>query len=605
MNNDEEQANGAQVIDDLDLSEADSSVVDEDQGRGDEKKTNSTEDRENSVNTEETRKIDKIDIKNLKSREERRQSTFESMDLSDDEEEDEDKKATLQAIQRIASVGGFNDLVKLEDSIRQTRRKHLAKRNIQNSNKTMSNDIRRFATLNRMASVTNNIDLSASLGSTSTPNRAKSLKRLTSSSNLSLHSSTSSIPDSPVSTENDIDEVARKLSGANIFDMDGRGTRNITRNNSFVKRSGSLLARSNSLHNLAQQVNSLRETNVAVKAKEFVFNFSITYNSLWVTLLICLLYLDDLRVAFMPAEADMPVFVISFIVFTLLWIEVITASLLVELYFNSSFFWLDILTATASFPFEILFQKNIVTYDTNAGLEYIFISRSAQIYQIVRSIKAASLSFKVSNNVSQILDHTLYDRQSENINANSQEVLQRTPPNSSPKYNATLPNTTSEDFGASPLKSSLTRVKFGVSPTVRARRRSSLKDSNDFLFSRDNETILNDKSKDSIIGEKLVKLTKVKTLVGTTIILLVVNLFATLPYYNYMESFGLKMLHKSYGKFIDKTETFKVDYVDPYITAIERSTAKNTMFAPKRMVLHLKVGNFTAIHDFDANQVRP
>ena len=72
-----------------------------------------------------------------------------------------------------------------------------------------------------------------------------------------------------------------------------------------------------------------------------------------------------------------------------------------------------------------------------------------------------------------------------------------------------------------------------------------------------------------------------------------------------MESFGLKMLHKSYGKFIDKTETFKVDYVDPYITAIERSTAKNTMFAPKRMVLHLKVGNFTAIHDFDANQVRP
>ena len=86
------------------------------------------------------------------------------MDLSDDEEEDEDKKATLQAIQRIASVGGFNDLVKLEDSIRQTRRKHLAKRNIQNSNKTMSNDIRRFATLNRMASVTNNIDLSASLG---------------------------------------------------------------------------------------------------------------------------------------------------------------------------------------------------------------------------------------------------------------------------------------------------------------------------------------------------------------------------------------------------------------------------------------------------------
>ena len=94
MNNDEEQANGAQVIDDLDLSEADSSVVDEDQGRGDEKKTNSTEDRENSVNTEETRKIDKIDIKNLKSREERRQSTFESMDLSDDEEEDEDKKAT-------------------------------------------------------------------------------------------------------------------------------------------------------------------------------------------------------------------------------------------------------------------------------------------------------------------------------------------------------------------------------------------------------------------------------------------------------------------------------------------------------------------------------
>ena len=95
MNKDEEQADGAQVIDEFDLSEADSSVVDEDQGRSDEKKGNLNEDRENSVNTEETRKMDKIDIKNLKSREERRQSTFESMDLSDDEEEDEDKKATL------------------------------------------------------------------------------------------------------------------------------------------------------------------------------------------------------------------------------------------------------------------------------------------------------------------------------------------------------------------------------------------------------------------------------------------------------------------------------------------------------------------------------
>ena len=190
-------------------------------------------------------------------------------------------------------------------------------------------------------------------------------------------------------------------------------------------------------------------------------------------------------------------------------------------------------------PFEILFQKNIVTYDTNVGLEYTYLAVGSNISNS-RSIKAASLSFKVSNNVSQIVDHTLYDRQSESNIADSQEFLHGTPPNTSPKNDIALPNMTSEEFGASPLKSSLTRVKFGVSPTVRARRRSSLKDSNDFLFSRDNETILNDKSKDSIIGEKLVKLTKVKTLVGTTIILLVVNLFATLPYYNYMESFGLK-----------------------------------------------------------------
>ena len=176
MDKDEDQADGVDVIQDFDLSEADSSVVDEDQ-EGGEKITNLTEDRKNSVNAEETGKMDKIDIKNLKSKEEQRQSTLESMDLSDDEEEDQDKKATLQAIKRIASVGGFNDLVKLEDSIRQTRRKRLGKRKMQNSNKAMGNDIRRFATLNRMASMTNKQidDLSASLGSTSTPNRVKSI----------------------------------------------------------------------------------------------------------------------------------------------------------------------------------------------------------------------------------------------------------------------------------------------------------------------------------------------------------------------------------------------------------------------------------------------
>ena len=90
------------------------------------------------------------------------------MDLSDDRE-DQDKKATLQAIKRIASVGGFNDLVKLEDSIRQTRRKRLGSERCKTATGNGKRH-RRFATLNRMASMTNKQidDLSASLGSTST-----------------------------------------------------------------------------------------------------------------------------------------------------------------------------------------------------------------------------------------------------------------------------------------------------------------------------------------------------------------------------------------------------------------------------------------------------
>ena len=89
MSKNEEQADFAEVINEFDLSDADSSVG-EDHGGG-EDKTNSTQNRNNSANTKEATNMETVNIKNLKSKEERRQSTFESMDLSDDEEEDEDK----------------------------------------------------------------------------------------------------------------------------------------------------------------------------------------------------------------------------------------------------------------------------------------------------------------------------------------------------------------------------------------------------------------------------------------------------------------------------------------------------------------------------------
>ena len=61
MNKDEEQADGAQVIDEFDLSEADSSIVDEDQGL--DEKTNLTEDRENSETPKKLEKWTKSILK--------------------------------------------------------------------------------------------------------------------------------------------------------------------------------------------------------------------------------------------------------------------------------------------------------------------------------------------------------------------------------------------------------------------------------------------------------------------------------------------------------------------------------------------------------------
>ena len=60
--------------------------------------------------------MDKIDIKNLKSKEEQRRPHLDN-GLVYIEEEDQDKKATLQAIKRIASVGGFTTVFEINQAL--------------------------------------------------------------------------------------------------------------------------------------------------------------------------------------------------------------------------------------------------------------------------------------------------------------------------------------------------------------------------------------------------------------------------------------------------------------------------------------------------------
>jgi class 3 adenylate cyclase len=623
------------VIDEFDLSEAGSEIEDT------QKKVDNviTENTNGPLVNTENNTTQSSKIRTMLSNEAKGGLAFESIDVSDDDhEEDENKKATVAAIKRIASVGGFNDLVKLEGSIRQTRRKHLAKLRTQSNfigspmspakKKTMP----KRKTRGKLFMVSNEpqdkfsvpgrpiIDLSTSLDSTSNfaPKKARTMKRLSSSSNFSIHNSTTSIPDFRDTMDDEIEEVTRRLSSGHAFDIDNGKSILRSNSNSFAKRSGSFLSRSNSIHNIATQVQNLRETDVAQRAKKCVLEFNMTYNSVFVVFILCALYLDDLRVAFMPAEADIPVFIMSCIIFGLLWLEVIISSFLVEWYLNSNFFWLDVITATVTFPFEIMHQDNMVLYDNEIGFHYSFISRSAHIYQILRSIKAAALSLKASNNIAEIVDSTLYGNKqhdsstvfsigNENSSVSS-PVFQETQPNIPDKKSLNKIHSnndvnktrklSADDFGLSPLKSSLTRAKLGVSPTVRARRRSSFNVQNEYLFIRENEESLNDVTKDSIIGEKLVKLTKIKTLVVTTIILFAVSLFGDIPYYNYMDSFGLELLHTTHTQvhYLNNPLKFKELYANRYIMAIEKCTTKSSViFSPKRSILHLQVGNMTII----------
>ena len=131
----------------------------------------------------------------------------------------------------------------------------------------------------------------------------------------------------------------------------------------------------------------VRKTKVVTKAKNCTVDFTLTYHSVWLLLVLWRLFIDDVRVAAFTAEADQTIFALTWIMFALFWTEIFVASILVPNYYGSANFWLDTLAATSTLPFEALGT-----------------SRGAKVYTILRSFRAASMALKASQYIRETFD---------------------------------------------------------------------------------------------------------------------------------------------------------------------------------------------------------
>eukprot|EP00945_MAST-04E_sp_MAST-4E-sp1_P008125 g8125.t1 len=376
---------------------------------------------------------------------------------------------------------------------------------------------------------------------------------------ISIFNSTGSIPDNRASHRGSVlsNEDSEGEIIAKSMSLEAKRGRSLSQN-----RQNSLQYKI--LKTSTMSLTKVRKTKVVTKAKNCTVDFTLTYHSVWLLLVLWRLFIDDVRVAAFTAEADQTIFALTWIMFALFWTEIFVASILVPNYYGSANFWLDTLAATSTLPFEALGT-----------------SRGAKVYTILRSFRAASMALKASQYIRETFD-TIKAKMHKKTLAHGVWGQE----------SADSANKQQGEWGK--FTNSFQTAKLGLSPTLRARRRSVTNATGEDLILRQSDA-LNDQSKSSIIGERLVHITKVKTLLVLYAMFFAVGVFGSLVPYD-AEFVGLNMLDKSLEK---DDGVSNRDFVETlgreFVKSIEKSIGTGLEVVRQRKVLSLKVHNLTII----------
>ena len=104
------------------------------------------------------------------------------------------------------------------------------------------------------------------------------------------------------------------------------------------------------------------------------------------------LFFDDIRILFLPPEADLICDWITIVCIGLYTIELVLGCILIEGYFLSFFFWLDLVAAVSMIPdVGFLVQAYEGSNNTDNAADLAKTSRASRVTRIIRIIRLIRL----------------------------------------------------------------------------------------------------------------------------------------------------------------------------------------------------------------------
>jgi hypothetical protein len=120
------------------------------------------------------------------------------------------------------------------------------------------------------------------------------------------------------------------------------------------------------------------------------------------------LFFDDIRIIGCPKSSDDVFFALTLISFILFTLEIFLSSITIDGYFNSFFFWLDIVSTVTIIPdcgwiWYALTQQGTTLLNTNRTTDLAKITRASRVTRIIRIIRLMRLLriYKLFNQLKQ------------------------------------------------------------------------------------------------------------------------------------------------------------------------------------------------------------
>lgn len=102
------------------------------------------------------------------------------------------------------------------------------------------------------------------------------------------------------------------------------------------------------------------------------------------------LFFDDMRILFLPPSADSTCDIITCICIVLYFAELLLASIAIEGYFLSFFFWLDLLAALSMFP-DVTFLVSEIQAGGGSSDSYSDLAKTSRASKVTRVIRIIRL----------------------------------------------------------------------------------------------------------------------------------------------------------------------------------------------------------------------